>query len=369
MKCLLLHPIVHYTFGSKYLHLSLLQFSFDNNTLLMQNDQFFFYYYYCCCCCCYYDPLNVNAIPQHVTPSFITKQLGYFNHMRTVLEHDVPILLLGKQIWLFIMEILERCNDNLGGNVTLISNLIELLLHQFSILIYEHGNKLFPLFISDNFASWRKLMEVILFSGDVTIRSKGRLYLYEIYVKFQENKPIKQNTIATLVTLWNDLPNNESNQRVCEEFCQFLGDVIKYYCLHIVLMENGYSSQSLYSQVMNYFKWIFENAVDVLCKYESKEYSRNEPRDQYVTGLLIILKSILMSLPEIKKKCPKIIEQLRDEILMKCLFHTPDQYMNTLENLMAPHLPQFQNAKLHSLARYIFEKKKRRYIHIYIYIY
>ncbi|ETO19331.1 hypothetical protein RFI_17904 [Reticulomyxa filosa] len=299
------------------------------------------------------DPLNVNATPQHVTPSCVVKQ-AVSQQMRTVLEQK-HIFPLGKRIWTLIMEVLDRASENNWRNYVLISNTVELLLHDFSVLMYERSSKLYPLFFTDHGNLWKRLLHVLLFSKDVTIRSKGKMYLFEVYAKFQDiETKMKYTTISSLEEMWHDLLSNETNRPVCGEFCYFYGEVIKYYCVHILLMDVN-TERSLYSQAMGHFQWLFEEAVSALCKYESKEYVRHEKNDQYLTGLLVVLKSILVGLPEVKNNNPKIVKQLQNEVLTKCLFNYPDQYVNTFENLTAPHQPPIPKCKTSSSRKAAFD--------------
>ncbi|ETO12295.1 Ubiquitin carboxyl-terminal hydrolase family protein [Reticulomyxa filosa] len=300
------------------------------------------------------DLLRAHAMPQHTIPICIRKQVPHFTWVGNISQlTTIDETKFGKVICNLLNKILEYTNKNQWENYKLVSDLVELLLHQLTLLFYAYGSRIGGCFPIED---WKPLIEKLLFCKSANIRKKSRPYLVEMYAKYNgiQYDTLKEFRLHASHICVSDLMKAtwQESDTIFEEFFQFFGDIIKHHCAHYVVCEHITMKKASHFKV---FQSIFEFAVKKLCEHESVEYARQQSPDCCLTGTLVVLKSLVAGLPQIKRWFPKKITELQNELLLKCLFDFPDPKKDTKENLTADHLPPIPKCKTSTSRKAAFD--------------
>eukprot|EP01084_Bolivina_argentea_P154977 270119_1 len=183
------------------------------------------------------------------------------------------------------------------------------------------------------------LLSSLLFCKDKIIRVISIKYLYQILVKYNGGNNNSDLHHKTLELLYKELENcklNFNRHFICFEYFSFYSSIIKYYCKHII-----YFDSNLYNQTLLYFlNGPLTYTYNSLINYRGLETRHNDVIDEYLLGLLLLLKNIFIGLPTLKQhSLDKIIRPLKKELIFNCLFAVPDPFDNPLGILSAPKRP------------------------------
>lgn len=321
------------------------------------------------------DPEFVRAKPRHNVPLCIkTRRMG---NVRTFFQtSDIPAF--GEKLLDLVLSVADSMEkeDTSMSNSMLISEIIELGLYQFICLMLAFPGNLRPLFEKgggsqyfdpdemneemmfggmhmpdvrsqmryeeqrrlrqqreheqqvqqqnnqDIPSKWHLLLNALLFSKDIFIRRVSVKYLYIIYAKYSSRSSVREEIDATTfellhekLTVFRD-KSNENHYR-CKEYFEFFGHFVAYYGNSIIIQHND----EYYRALMTFSK-IFVDTFDSLSSYITDETVKHGDTDQYLCGVLKLLKTILRVFPRLKQHEPTKIAELKMFLLNDCLLKT-----------------------------------------------
>eukprot|EP01083_Nonionella_stella_P126876 384305_1 len=260
------------------------------------------------------DPLFCRCEPRHATPKCI---VGHIHCVSGVLsafaENELDVVALGRKIFELVTQIVSAAAAEDCSGSKILAECVDLALYELIATLFFYSSRLSPLFVSDK---WCALVRDTLFCSDKSIRQCVVAHLYQIFVKFTP----QQVHDATLHALFCELKSigEEGRHYICGEFFSFYGLCIQHYVRNMLYLDS-----SCYSEVMRYFLTPLQYAYAALKSYDSLESKYNSRCDEYLLGLLSLMRTIISSSLRFQMK---LMRQLKNELIFNCLFAVADPF-------------------------------------------